>query len=72
MRKIYSQLEKLDPLFKSKYLLYILICIVLDLLSKHLALNYFPNGFINSIKEGSKVRTETIANNIAKPVKIPK
>jgi signal peptidase II len=27
-------------LFKSKYFLYILICIVLDLLSKHLALNY--------------------------------
>ena len=27
-------------MFKSKYFLYILICIVLDLLSKHLALNY--------------------------------
>ena len=33
---------------------------------------YFPNGLINNIKEGSKVNTEIIANNIAKPVKIPK
>jgi signal peptidase II len=40
VRKILPQLEKLDPLFKNKYFLYILICIVLDLLSKHLALNY--------------------------------
>ena len=35
-----SQLEKLDLLFKSKYSLYILIFIVLDLFSKHLALTY--------------------------------
>ena len=27
---------------------------------------------INSIKEGSNVKTETIANNIASPVKTPK
>jgi len=37
-------------LFKSKYFLYILICIVLDLFSKHLALTYLnhstPIGFI--------------------------
>ena len=33
---------------------------------------YFSNGLINNIKEGSKVKTETIANNIAIPVKIPK
>ena len=36
------------------------------------ALNYFPNGLINKIREGSKVKTEIIANNIANPVKIPK
>ncbi len=37
-----------------------------------LALNYFPNGLINRIKEGSSVKTEIIANNIARPVKTPK
>ena len=36
------------------------------------ALSYFPNGLINKIREGSKVKTEIIANNIASPVKIPK
>ena len=41
-------------------------------LLKHLAFNYFPNGLTNSIKDGSKVKTEIIANNIASPVKIPK
>ena len=34
--------------------------------------NYFSKGFIKSIKDGNKVKTETIANNIARPVKIPK
>ena len=34
--------------------------------------NYFPKGFIKSIKDGNKVKTDTIANNIARPVKIPK
>ena len=33
---------------------------------------YFPNGLKTSIKDGSKVKTEIIANNIANPVKIPK
>ena len=37
-----------------------------------LALTYFPNGLTNNINDGSKVKTEIIANNIAKPVKIPK
>ena len=37
-----------------------------------LAFNYFPNGLIIKIKDGSRVKTETIANNIARPVKIPK
>ena len=37
-----------------------------------MALNYFPNGFIKTINDGSKVKTEIIANSIAKPVKIPK
>ena len=32
----------------------------------------FSNGLINNIKDGNKVNTEIIANNIAKPVKIPK
>ena len=32
----------------------------------------FLKGLINNIKEGSKVNTEIIANNIARPVKIPK
>ena len=41
-------------------------------LLKHLALNHFPNGLINNIKDGSNVKTETIAINIAIPVKIPK
>ena len=41
-------------------------------LQLHPALNYFPNGLINKIKDGSKVNTEIIANNIAIPVKIPK
>jgi|OM-RGC.v1.038362236 hypothetical protein len=39
---------------------------------EHLALNYFPNGLISNIKEGSKVSTDIIANSIANPVKIPK
>ena len=38
----------------------------------HQPLNYFPNGLIKSIKDGSKVRTEIIANNMASPVNIPK
>ena len=38
----------------------------------HQPSNYFPNGLIKSIKDGSKVRTEIIANNIASPVNIPK
>ena len=33
---------------------------------------YFPNGLKTNIKDGSKVKTEIIANNIANPVKIPK
>ena len=41
-------------------------------LLENLAFNYLPNGLINNIKEGSSVKTDTIANNIAKPVKIPK
>ena len=32
----------------------------------------FSNGLINNIKDGNNVNTEIIANNIAKPVKIPK
>ena len=44
----------------------------LKILLSHLAFSYFPNGLINNIKDGSKVKTEIIANNIAKPVKIPK
>ena len=32
----------------------------------------FSKGLINKIKDGSNVKTEIIANNIAKPVKIPK
>tara|TARA_Y100000389_G_C16995312_1_gene286900 strand:+ start:325 stop:501 length:177 start_codon:yes stop_codon:yes gene_type:complete len=35
-------------------------------------INYFPNGLIKIIKEGSKVNTEIIAKSIARPVKIPK
>ena len=38
----------------------------------HRPSNYSPNGLIKSIKDGSKVRTEIIANNIASPVNIPK
>ena len=34
--------------------------------------NYFPNGLIDNINEGSSVKTDIIANNIARPVKIPK
>ena len=34
--------------------------------------SYFPNGLKTNIKDGSKVKTEIIANNIANPVKIPK
>ena len=41
-------------------------------LSEILALSYFPNGLTNNINDGSNVKTEIIANNIAKPVKIPK
>ena len=37
-----------------------------------MALNHFPNGLINNIRDGSKVNTDIIANNIARPVKIPK
>tara|TARA_A100001234_G_C12281840_1_gene241457 strand:+ start:250 stop:435 length:186 start_codon:yes stop_codon:yes gene_type:complete len=37
-----------------------------------LASNHFPNGFINNISDGSKVKTEIIASNIASPVKMPK
>ena len=33
---------------------------------------YFPNGLKTNIKDGSKVKTEIIANSIANPVKIPK
>ena len=33
---------------------------------------YFPNGLKTNNKDGSKVKTEIIANNIANPVKIPK
>ena len=33
---------------------------------------YFPNGLKTNIRDGSKVKTEIIANNIANPVKIPK
>ena len=33
---------------------------------------YFPNGLKTNIKDGSKVKTEIIANNIANPVKTPK
>ena len=33
---------------------------------------YFPKGLKTNIKDGSKVKTEIIANNIANPVKIPK
>ena len=32
----------------------------------------FSNGLINNIKDGNNVSTEIIANNMAKPVKIPK
>ena len=32
----------------------------------------FSNGLNNNISDGSNVKTETIANNIATPVKIPK
>ena len=35
-------------------------------------INYFPNGLIKIIKEGSKVNTEIIAKSIASPVKMPK
>ena len=35
-------------------------------------IKFIFNGFINNIKDGSKVRTDIIANNIAIPVKIPK
>ena len=34
--------------------------------------SYFPKGLRTNIKDGSKVKTEIIANNIANPVKIPK
>ena len=34
--------------------------------------SYFPNGLKTNIKDGSKVKTEIIANNIANPVNIPK
>ena len=34
--------------------------------------SYLSKGLINNIKEGSKVKTKTIANNIASPVKTPK
>ena len=37
-----------------------------------LALSYFPNGLTNNINDGSNVKTEIIASNIARPVKIPK
>ena len=33
---------------------------------------YFSNGLKTNIKDGSKVNTEIIANNIANPVNIPK
>ena len=36
------------------------------------SINYFSKGLINNINEGRRVKTEIIANNIAKPVKIPK
>ena len=39
---------------------------------QNLASGYLLNGLINSIKEGRNVKTETIANNIASPVKTPK
>ena len=34
--------------------------------------NYSPKGLIKSIKDGNNVKTDIIANNIARPVKIPK
>ena len=55
-------LSKLNQLLKLHY----------KNLQKYLAFNYFPNGFIKTINDGSKVKTEIIANSIAKPVKIPK
>ena len=35
-------------------------------------INYLPKGLITKIKEGSKVNTEIIASNIARPVNTPK
>ena len=34
--------------------------------------SYFPNGLKTNIKDGSKLKTEIIANSIANPVNIPK
>ena len=35
-------------------------------------INYLPKGFVNNIKDGSNVNTDSIASNIASPVNTPK
>ena len=55
-----NRLQKLNQKFPKK---------ILELFPTYF---YFPNGLKTNIKDGSKVKTEIIANNIANPVKIPK
>ena len=40
--------------------------------SEHRGIAYLSKGLISSINDGSKVKTEIIASNIASPVKTPK
>ena len=47
-------------------------CIVKYVLQGFYHLDYLPNGFNIQIKEGSNVKTDIIASNIARPVNIPK